>query len=53
MWKDGTLSNAQLANRLMLREVMLRAGFRLLPHEWWHFDCTDARTARSRYPLVE
>ena len=53
LWKDGTLSNAQLANRLMLREVMLRAGFRMLPHEWWHFDCTDGRTARSRYPLVD
>lgn len=28
-------------NRLLLREVMCRAGFRQLPHEWWHFSYGD------------
>lgn len=53
LWKNGTLSNEQLANRLLLREIMLRAGFRILPHEWWHFDCTDGRTARQRFSVIE
>src|ERR1043166_3320772 len=49
LYKDKKLSSEQLANRLLLREAMLRAGFRLLPHEWWHFDCADGFTARKKY----
>ncbi|GAB4517434.1 MAG: hypothetical protein Tsb0020_36000 [Haliangiales bacterium] len=45
----GELSAEQLANRLALREVMLRAGFRLLVSEWWHFDCASHRETRKRY----
>lgn len=52
-WKAGQLTAEQYANRLALREVMLRAGFRILPHEWWHFDCTDATSARRKYPVIE
>jgi zinc D-Ala-D-Ala dipeptidase len=50
--KAGQLNNEQWANRLLLREVMVRAGFRVLPHEWWHFDCADSKTAMSRYPVI-
>ena len=53
LWTERALTGEQLANRLLLREVMLRSGFRLLAHEWWHFDCTDGATARRRYPLIE
>lgn len=53
LWKAGELSSEQLANRLLLREVMLRAGFRILPHEWWHFDCDAADRARRKYPVIE
>jgi zinc D-Ala-D-Ala dipeptidase len=53
LWKDGTLTSEQLANRLLLREVMLRAGFRILPHEWWHFDCAAPHEARRKYPTIE
>ena len=52
LWKTGALTSEQYANRLALREVMLRAGFRILPHEWWHFDCTDGSTARKKYPVI-
>ncbi len=52
LWKSGALTSTQYANRLALREVMLRAGFRILPHEWWHFDCTDGTTARKKYPVI-
>jgi D-alanyl-D-alanine dipeptidase len=52
LWKAGELTSAQWANRLALREAMLRAGFRPLGHEWWHFDCADGKTARRKYPVI-
>ena len=52
LWKEGKLSSEQLANRLLLREVMLRAGFGLLPHEWWHFDCAAPGVAAKRFPIL-
>ncbi|HZR81867.1 MAG TPA: M15 family metallopeptidase [Candidatus Binatia bacterium] len=52
-WQKGELSSEQLANRLLLREVMLRAGFRVRPNEWWHFDCADPERARELYPTIE
>lgn len=48
----GTLSGAQIANRLVLREVMVRAGFFPLDHEWWHFDCMPGSEARKRFTPV-
>ena len=52
LWKKGELSGVQWANRLALREAMLRAGFRPLGHEWWHFDCKDGGSARRSYPVI-
>lgn len=52
LWKEGKLTTEQLANRLLLREVMLRAGFGLLPHEWWHFDCARPGVAAQRYAIL-
>ena len=31
----------QKANRLILREAMLRHGFKPLESEWWHFTLKD------------
>jgi D-alanyl-D-alanine dipeptidase len=53
LWKSGELTGTQLANRLALREAMLRAGWRILGHEWWHFDCAAGGVARKRYPVIE
>lgn len=53
LWKSGELTSTQLANRLALREAMLRAGWRILGHEWWHFDCAAGGVARKRYPVIE
>ncbi len=52
MLESGELTGEQVANRLILREAMLRAGFRLLPHEWWHFDCASQTETRKRYKLI-
>ncbi len=52
LWREGKLTSTQYANRLLLREVMLRAGFRILSHEWWHFDCASGSQARRKYPVI-
>jgi D-alanyl-D-alanine dipeptidase len=49
----GKLGPDQIANRLVLREVMLRAGFRVLRHEWWHFDCASQSETRRRYRQIQ
>lgn len=33
----GNLTKEQIANRMMLREAMLKFGFKPLYSEWWHF----------------
>src|SRR5688572_14909218 len=39
LFEAGKLTGEQWGNRLLLREVMVRAGMRPLANEWWHFDC--------------
>ena len=48
----GKLTAEQVANRRVLREVMQRAGFRVLASEWWHFDCATHAETRRRYRPV-
>ena len=31
------ITEEQYANRMLLREVMMKYGFKPLPEEWWHF----------------
>ena len=35
------VTEAQLANRMLLREIMLAHGFKPLAEEWWHFTLGD------------
>ena len=35
------ITEEQYANRMLLREVMLRHGFKPLVEEWWHFTLAD------------
>jgi len=51
--KTGRLSQQAYANRLILRNVMRRAGFSTIPSEWWHFNATDKATAALKYTLIE
>ncbi len=37
----GHLTATQFANRMLLRDVMLRHGFKALDTEWWHFTLKD------------
>lgn len=47
------LTTEQVANRLLLREVMVRAGFAPIVNEWWHFDCASPAETRRRYRIIE
>ena len=51
-YRKGELSPEALANRLLLREVMIRAGFFPISNEWWHFNCASNSAARKRYKKV-
>lgn len=53
MLLDGKLSREAILNRLMLRRVMLEAGFYQLPHEWWHFDCMKLDELKTRHQPVK
>ncbi len=51
--KSGQLSSAQLANRVLLREVMTEAGFHPISIEWWHFNAVPVKVARAKYQIIE
>jgi D-alanyl-D-alanine dipeptidase len=52
MLLDGKLSREALRNRLLLRSVMVEAGFFQLPHEWWHFDCMKLDALKAAHKPV-
>lgn len=49
----GKLNAKQLGNRLLLRYVMVSAGFIPISNEWWHFNCATPSETRIRYPIIE
>lgn len=51
--RKGLLTTEQVANRRVLRETMVWAGFRPLPIEWWHFDAFRKDVVRETYHLYE
>jgi D-alanyl-D-alanine dipeptidase len=48
----GELTEAQIANRQLLRDAMFGAGFVGINSEWWHFDCGDRVQVRATYTRV-
>ena len=50
---QGKLTEKQLANRRLLREVMTQAGFTPIKTEWWHFNAFSRKEADRRYGIVE
>ncbi|MFP4291666.1 MAG: M15 family metallopeptidase [Cyclobacteriaceae bacterium] len=53
MLQAGKLTEEQVANRRLLREVMTQAGFTTIRTEWWHFNAMTRDEAASRYGIVE
>ena len=52
-YKEGKLSKSALTNRLLLRKIMLEAGFMTITSEWWHFNSCTKREATKAYRLIE
>lgn len=50
---NGQLSKEALTNRLLLRNVMQKAGFMIITTEWWHFNSTTKLLAAEKYELIE
>ncbi|MGQ3132679.1 MAG: M15 family metallopeptidase [Flavobacteriales bacterium] len=49
---QGILTQEQVNNRLLLRKVMLGAGFRQQPFEWWHYNAMGRPEAKMRYNVL-
>ncbi|MDB9806101.1 M15 family metallopeptidase [Crocinitomicaceae bacterium] len=47
--KYGELTEAQVANRKMLRKVMTSQNFRNIQTEWWHFNACSRNEAKAKY----
>lgn len=49
---EGKLTPTHLANRKLLRNAMIHAGFHGINTEWWHFDCGDRVKVRAEFARV-
>ena len=49
----GKLTDEQIGNRRILREVMTKAGFSTIDSEWWHFDAFSYNETKNKYKIVE
>lgn len=52
MLKKGKLTKIQVANRKLLRKVMLKAGFTAIKYEWWHFNAVSRENAKMKYKII-
>ena len=52
MLADGKIAKAQVANREILRKVMVGAGFAGVGSEWWHFNAFSRKEAGEKFALV-
>ena len=53
MLRQGKLTSKQIANRKILRQVMVQAGFKQNTTEWWHFDGMSKTQARAKYGMIK
>ena len=51
--RKGKLDAEERANRRLLKQVMVAAGFHPLAHEWWHFNGMPKDQARQKYKIIE
>jgi D-alanyl-D-alanine dipeptidase len=52
MLAEGKITKAQVANRQILRKVMVGAGFAGIGSEWWHFNALSRKEAGEKFELV-
>lgn len=51
--KSGELTQTQYQNRLLLRSLMEDQGFKVLEHEWWHFNALPKDQVHGKHPVLE
>ena len=52
-WPASTaVSKATQANRMLLQDTMIKAGFRPLKEEWWHFTLNDEPYPETYFDFV-
>lgn len=51
--KSGQITDRELENRKLLREVMVEAGWIVEPAEWWHFGIMPTKKAREILSVIE
>lgn len=52
MVEQGKIILPHIHNRKLLRRVMVEAGFRVLPSEWWHFNLMSREEAKRRLKVI-
>ena len=50
---EGKLSQKQVENRKLLRQVMYKAGFFNIQTEWWHFNSCTRAVAIAKYKKID
>lgn len=53
LMEEGELTEEQVKNRRLLRDLMEKAGFSGIPTEWWHFSVGTKRGVKRRHDLIE
>src|SRR5690554_103578 len=53
MLQEGRITEQQVANRKILREAMLNAGFMGIGSEWWHFNAFSRKVAGEKFDMVK
>ena len=51
--QEKKLTQQQINNRLLLRNIMKNAGFRSIQNEWWHFDAMNKEQAKAKYNPID
>ncbi len=50
---SGELTEAQYKNRWLLRGLLEAQGFKVLEHEWWHFNALPKEQVYGKFPVLE
>ena len=51
--ENGEIARREFENRRLLREIMVEAGWRVDPAEWWHFNAMPLAEASQRLQVIK
>ncbi|WP_057939617.1 M15 family metallopeptidase [Algoriphagus resistens] len=53
MLDEGKITKVQVANREILRKVMMANGFTGIGSEWWHFNAFSRKEAGEKFEIIK